>query len=133
MNEQIISFETAKLLKNILEPKIGDYGYFFVYHEDENDFSTEPERIQVNPNDYLPVLSQSNTQKLLREHYNCHVEVQHHFTAKDRYGDNYFVMIYMPNEKNIDTCVYHRESGKGIPSYEEALEHGLYNALLLLN
>lgn len=115
MNEQKISFKTAKLLKEkgIVIENI-DNLYFF---DTTGEFLMNRElAVNVGLNNCYPDYSQTILQKILREKYNIHV---------------WLVPNNSPDVCDGYVCF---TQGKYVAddSYEASLEEGLYNALQLI-
>ena len=160
MKEQLISFETAKLAKekdfNILQ-----HSYYFEdgefkenslkgtngYYGEEYEFNLS--EFNENWNDkwltkktgdrcfgcskqkgYLETFSaptQSLLQRWLREVHNIHFEIKPIFDVKDNLKPYHISVIKNPSGKDFEY-----EIVGSLDTYEEALEIGLYQALLLI-
>jgi hypothetical protein len=124
MEEQLISFETAKLTKEKGFPvKDGDLGYFYVYNkrEKEFEFSTDAEIINFTVDSYLPAPTQSLLQKWLREKRQIHIEI---YSNHSGWG-------WILTEIN-GTTIKEIKDDIFFKNFEEALEIGLEKALNLL-
>ena len=114
MKEQLISFETAKLAKEkgFVYMKANCYGDNMCYQLPEGELINALKGNSVGG--YILAPTQSLLQKWLREIHNI-------FISTDV---NYCYKIYHNDELFEESTDYH--------SYEEALEAGLYQALLLI-
>lgn len=121
MKESLISLKTAKLTKekgikiiveNCYDPKCLEPNHIFNWWEEI--YCSTPERIQR----LIPAPSQSLLQKYLREIHHINV-----FVLPNRYDSNqwYYVVGNLSISKEETNF-----------TYEEALEEGLYNGLLLI-
>ena len=128
MQEQLITFETAKLAK---EKGFNEY-CFYCYRMVDGEFMFE----QRGFNNTLAEISkkivsptQSLLQKWLREEHNLYVEV---FTANYAWNNKvkFYYHVREIHSKHDDK--YHNYRTEIVGTYEEALEKGLYEALKLI-
>lgn len=135
MKEELISFETAKLAKEkgFNEPQFN--GYLNEQLEKYTSKSTHEQCIE----EYYLAPTQGLLQKWLRDIYNIEVDVMRYTYSGGEYqGKCYMWAIdkYDPNynpETEDPWILETRESqGYDFKVYEEALEEGLYQALLLV-
>ncbi len=150
MKEQLVTFETAKLAKEksfnepVLYHYLDDKGEgTFILTPNESHFSTEVKMVRgvidvgetnnvtttENLYDifneeiewYISAPTQSLLQKWLREVYKIAIDIK---TINSTRMDNFEYCLHFKND-NIKTK-------NGFNTYEEALEEGLYQALLLI-
>jgi len=119
MKEELISFETAKLAKEkgFNEPQFNDY-----LNEQLEKYTSKSTHEQCIEEYYLAP-TQGLLQKWLRDIYNIDVEAPLVYRLNTR---KYQVRIYRHNTKIILSTFHYYNT------YEEALEEGLYQALLLV-
>ena len=127
IEEQLISFETAKLLKEkgfkeyrnnksySSKGKISDWEHYY-------DYNGKPETLGVYQ-DHIAAISQTFVQKWLREKHNIHIQI-HHFTNQPMNGEMWenCYQLFLNDEGKHP---YYR-------TYEETLELGLFEALNLI-
>ena len=135
MEEQLISFETAKLAKE-KGFKLGS-GWQIRSLFNIKDGETFCEKTIETPEYACERCTQSLLQKWLREVHNCHVEVIFHSPLDDSYitKDNLrycFEVNYYGKNFNIPFTDDEDYSGYDYLTYEEALEKGLQEALKLI-
>jgi hypothetical protein len=109
MKEQLITFETAKLAK--------EKGFTFKTKES---YSSLTKVTSSSYNEYSAP-TQSLLQKWLRDKYNIHIEIR-----KEWEGDVCLGFEYLIEEHDGST------QGLTYPTYEQALEKGLIEALKLI-
>lgn len=140
MEEQLVSFETAKLAKE----KGFNLNVFFFYEvstevrpTDENipeynvDNGDKYEGwLNYNDNEYsISAPTQSLLQKWLREKQNIVVEVQYLFQSKE-----FMFKIFVNDNEPLNSFTLLGGLIKGsFKTYEDALEKGLQEALKLIN
>jgi hypothetical protein len=131
MQEQLITFETAKLAK--------EKGFDFkVYKEekiyDKLGYLLKPED-EVFPNvEYFPAPTQTLLQKWLREVHNLYVDSYHDLTS-DGKSIQYYTSWGFLQQKDIDgnqNVNGWYDEYNDYKTYEEALEIGLQEALKLI-
>lgn len=138
MQEQIISFETAKLAKEkgFDIPQFSWYNFSGVFIKGDN--IREYQAVNGKFPTYL-AFSQSLLQKWLREKHDIHIVIQDATNTETRKMKYYPVLypfgkqydsIYGDLENRNDGYVYLGHVWK--ESYEEALERGLIEALKLI-
>ena len=117
MEEQIISFKTAKLAKEkgFNEPQFN--GYLNEQLEKYTSKSTHEQCIE----EYYLAPTQILLQKLIREIHNIHI------TIFSQSQESWMYRITKKGQK-LEDGLY----GEDFYTYEEALEEGLYQALLLI-
>lgn len=139
MEEQLISFETAKIIKAIGFDELCDYHYSYgngdfktpetgcVYKGGFIDENGEPRKYKNSelakwelPYGEFSAPTQSLLQKWLREECSLHIEVKKDWQFFNHY--EYFI-----------GKEYQKWSEKKFETYEEALEEGLKAALILIN
>jgi hypothetical protein len=119
MKEQLISFETAKLAKE----KGFNEGCLYDYNN-SSDLRKNVHSLFYNDSlDFYIAPTQSLLQKWLREVHNIDVEASLVYRLNTR---EYLIRLYKNNTKIILSTFYYYKT------YEEALEEGLYQALLLI-
>jgi len=141
MEEQLISFETAKLAKekefNINTKKFyyinakwykdGEIGEGFSddYWGDNTDLNWNGlDRLPIKPfSECVSAPTQSLLQKWLREVHHIDVFIVANFIGEEKHRYSYYIII---NEVDIDA------DGAEAEIYEEALEAGLQEALKLI-
>ena len=118
MQDELVSFETAKLAKE----KGFDYSvrdYYDLVFKHEGDY---PHLENYNEqNDKVSIPTQSLLQRWLREKHNIHIGIN--------------IDVNNLFETNIifnDICEYYGENDQGFKTYEESLEVGLKEALKLI-
>lgn len=129
MSEQIISFKTARLLKDV---------NFNIknLHKAYNDSAVVCDVLFINDED-IPAPTQTTLQKWLREKHLCIVNVDYYTHIDDepigKLKYQAFVNL-ITNEFNehFDENAVDDYVTMGSDTWEEALEEGLYQALLLL-
>lgn len=140
ISDTLISFETAKLAKEKgIKLQLFGEGYEYT-DKDGNEFWTSVKNGASGKEKTTPVIkcTQSLLQKWLREKYNIDIDVCRDIEV--HYNDETRWIVKVSNfnniiEKNTPIAVlkhpehYHYIDFK---SYEEALEKGLYQALLLI-
>lgn len=126
MEEQRITLETSLLLRDVFPEMLGKRCYV------KGLDNILPWTIRLTCNDiivgYAP--EQSLLQKYLREKYNCHIQITHEPYTN---GINFNVQVLFYNPNSVD-CWDELSSGVygdngEFPTYEEALEFGLQEAL----
>lgn len=143
--EKRISYQTAKLAKEKGFDWETTY-YHSIYNGvyDENDLkkgysgSANPktnwnaDKKYDSDVDLYSAPTQSYLQKWLRDKFNIHVTPDETFTYALITNIGYYARVYKPNPENDYgfEILYSADSFCGY--YEEALEEGLYNALLLI-
>ena len=145
MNEQLVSFETAKLAKekgfNIEVKcyydlkKFGERPLEFFGKLNANDLTKWNEELRENVHaEYVSAPTQSLLQKWLREKHNIHISIF-------RYENNAYTLYLYKNDCKrafpfnlIESSVKSNNINQVIKynSYEEALEEGLLEALKLI-
>ena len=140
MKEQIISFSTAKLAKEKELSEGVETIYFYTHQKckmygiDEHNrhypIVNTPGKLYniledatLHPHNIILAPTQSLLQKWLREEFNISVRVDHNL--KDRHTLEFSVQIYDVNNYSMDDITV-------FPTYEEALEEGLSQALELI-
>lgn len=121
MEDTLVQYNTAKLAK--------EKGFSEECHFCKNIYNT---KAIYNASKYnwnlhkvnYSIPTQSLLQKWIREKHNIHVEAWFDNTQKD--GFPYLYEIYNQNNKESDA------HGNYFNTYEEALEQGLFKALLLI-
>jgi hypothetical protein len=123
MNEQVISFETAKLAKELGFDVPTQWMYI---DKPESLQFDEREPYNWNEREGYSAPTQSLLQKWLRENHNIqmNLKVFHDATSQPK---NTFVCDVIEPEKTGRVLKSHRK-----PTYEEALEEGLKNGLVLM-
>jgi len=120
MQEQIISFEIAILAKEKgFNTEFASY--YNILGELLNDIDF-PSLHPTKPKYWYSAPTQSLLQKWLREEYNISISVITHYPNIQNYA------VY----KTIDPFVEFTSKNRIIGTYEEALEKGLHEALLLI-
>ena len=125
MEEQLIEFKTAVLAK--------EKGFYLVTRQSYNPQGTEStyNYLVNHPNcsDMFPRPPQSLLQKWLREEHNLHVESTLYYTFKPGgFGWDIRSVRYELGKRGIQDD----SANKEFATYEEALEHGLFAALKLI-
>jgi len=118
MEEQKISFETAKLAK---EKGFYDFGFGYAYDVNGNQVNSTTKHA------IYPKVTQSLLQKWLRDEHNLHIGI--------RLGHDTEKIWYDYSVKKIGFSLTHDElasSPEGIDTYEETLEIGLQKGLELI-
>lgn len=116
MEDQLISFETAKLAKEKGFNLHVDYLYYIqnvVLHRAGN---INPKYKEPIHNDWVSVPTQSLLQKWLRNNHNIHIKLEWYEDGDWEYW-------------LIGDMFSYQEDGEYYSSYEEALEEGLKGAL----
>lgn len=147
MKETLISFETAKLAKEVgFTLQSNPFGYITKFYEPSTKIIRSYGRHRVkNIDELIYAPTQSLLQKWLREKHNIHISVTLEFIGSDEWVYAYEI-IYLPkNEANIKrrsvlfkkiySFSFKEEIGTyngGWDTYEEALEEGLKESLKLL-
>ena len=131
MEDTRITFETAKLAKEkgfYQEPnrrKVPYYNYKGEFNGDVTDFLRKYLREEdTSEEESVSAPTQSLLAKWLRERYNIHVTSQ--------IGNLDFINTYHYDIRYIDKNKFICKVKGNFKTYEEALETGLYQALLLL-
>ena len=131
MEDTRITFETAKLAKEkgfYQEPnrrKVPYYNYKGEFNGDVTDFLRKYLREEdTSEEESVSAPTQSLLAKWLRERYNIHVTSQ--------IGNLDFINTYHYDIRYIDNNQFICKVKGNFKTYEEALETGLYQALLLL-
>jgi len=135
MKEQLISFETAKLAKE----KGFNEGCLYDYNN-SSDLRKNVHSLFYNDSlDFYIAPTQSLLQKWLREVYNIEVDVMRYTYSGGEYqGKCYMWAIdkydpnYNPETEDPWILETRKSQGYDFKVYEEALEEGLYQALLLI-
>ena len=126
MKEQLISFETAKFAKEKGLPQ--DDFYFEDYKTRVPFYGLDNELNKGDEGRFgqCKVISQSLLQKWLREKHDIHFEIKPVFEVNEIRPYNIVIFKHLSG-KNFEYRIIGAED-----TYEEALEIGLYQALLLL-
>lgn len=150
MNEELVSFEVAQLLKargfkcecantyrigdNIFKDELLESDGKLIYLLEDY----EPLNFCHNEHwCYASAPTQSLAQKWLREVHGIHITIDHIDTTTEYYYD-YTLVTKNDREYNdedfVDQAKHHYNYGKEFQynTYEEALEEGLKNALILI-
>jgi hypothetical protein len=137
MKDQLISFETAKLAKEKgFQLQRNYFGYIDkFYHPITQCIRSYGMTGRTNKGILIYIPTQSLLQKWLREVHNLHIVIFPEFYTT---GINYTVQIlcYDPTSSdcyNNDKCTGMYGDNGEYPTYEFALEFGLYEALKLIN
>jgi len=119
MNEQLITFETAKLAKEKGFDEIVNNAFIRNIEDRYVEVDDLPERnSELADYNYMRP-SQCQLQKWLREKHNIHIE--------PKWLGNIFYL-------ELNSPIYgHYNLGNNFRTYEEALEKGLYEALNYIN
>jgi len=130
MKEKIISFETAKLAKEL--------GFDIPLRQENNVYNTLNKNIDKklrsnqiknwNNSKYINICSaptQSLLQKWLREKHNINV-----ITIPKLWNEG--VIYYYYDIYTIEYIIAYKRSMQNFKTYEKAFEEGLYDALLIL-
>ena len=127
MEEQLISFETAKLAKEKGLPQ--DNFYFEDYEAGVPFYGLDNELNKGDEDRFgqCKSISQSLLQKWLREVHNIHFEIKPIFDVKDNLKPYHISVIKNPSGKDFEY-----EIVGSLDTYEEALEIGLQEALKLI-
>ncbi len=134
MEEQLISFETAKLAKEkgfdwSVRYTYSEAGLTQVYNpaipENMNDgrYAVTP-NVYSNP-PYYSAPTQSLLQKWIRDVHNIYTTVIPSYVNNELVKDAF--LFENPHLKKVNQCKNY------YPTYEEALEHGLIEALKMIN
>lgn len=144
MKDQVISFETAKILKGVdfptvrsvyLEEKVSKRVVKFKSHWKKEEWVANGD-LEEDENAYneYPAPTQSLVQKWLREKYNIDI------TIMIRFAESYGVLLHQnrnpirnKNGDILEIIVDPSPSNIKTGIYEEALEKGLQEALKLIN
>lgn len=133
MEEQLITFDTAKLAKL----KGFDIHSNEYYYDNLKEKSMSMSYDNKNPNHFC-CPTQSLLQKWLRETHNIHIEVKFQVINFEKYMFLIWQKQIIDEEPKL-ICVYHetkensnRTLSKNYNSYEDALETALYEALNLV-
>ena len=112
MKEQLITFETAKLAK-----EMGFQSYTSFYYSEGMEIKGTKMGMHGNPNAYggISAPTQSLLQKWLRKNHNLHIHI---INKKDEMNEEDYFELYVEDKFLSDTH-----------TYEEALEKGLVAAL----
>ena len=124
MKEQLITFETAKLAK-----EMGFQSYTPFYYSEDGEIKGTKIGMHGNPNAYggISAPTQSLLQKWLREVHSIYVSIDYLIIEViDSKGVRFDWSIYNKNE-SIES-----KELIGLLTYEEALEKGLVAALKLI-
>lgn len=132
MEDQLITFETAKLAEQKFTRKLGrdEIRGCIIYDENGN--------TEWGFNTGTVAYSQSLLQRKLREEYNCFVEVSLHGEENNDWIINpnnlmfEITIDYYGSDFQIEMTTSEDFYAYGFKSYEEALEKGLHEALLLI-
>lgn len=146
MKDELIKFKTAKLAKEKgfdWETIYYHATYNGVYNEDDlkQGYSgssipktnwNKKQDVHIDEVDLYSAPTQTLLQKWLRDTYNIHVTPDETFTYALITNIGYYPRVFKPNPQSETPfeILYFADSFCGY--YEEALEEGLYNALLLL-
>ena len=134
MKDQLISFETAKLLSHTdFNYRDCDDGYVILNGELSHDFAIDYANRKA-----IPAPTQSLLQRWLREKYNIHVNASVNFyNRKPIIG--YYYSLDRFNKDNIHDGIIYDDNQlallgdkTGYETYEEALEAGLMESLKLI-
>ena len=123
MKDEIISFETAKILH---KKKIFDYEYKSWYTPRGELMESSTRGIDFNFSGGLPAPSQSLLQKVLREKFHIDIMIEPFFDGDEEGGSLYEPTIFWDgfDEDENDDRIF--------PTYEEALESALTDALNII-
>lgn len=128
MQEQLISFDTAKLAKN--KKFSAETHYWYNENDSKPKGGTAPGTFYSNHatrSDLYSAPTQSLLQKWLRDGFNFHIELSLFNDSKFRVEIWKFKPSYRMHVVNIEYL-----SDKLYDTYEEALEDGLFEALKLI-
>ena len=133
MDEQLISFETAKLAKEkgfkiptpvMYKGNEKSYGHNNEWGIDEKRLDGE---FPYTNQQWYSIPTQSVLQKWLREVHNIHFEIKPIFDVKDNLKPYHISVIKNPSGKDFEY-----EIVGSLDTYEETLEIGLQEALKLI-
>lgn len=133
MEEQLISFETAKLAKEkgfkiptevMYKGNEKSYGHNNEWGIDEKRLDGE---FPYTNQQWYSIPTQSVLQKWLREVHNIHFEIKPIFDVKDNLKPYHISVIKNPSGKDFEYKIV-----GSLDTYEEALEIGLQEALKLI-
>ena len=123
MKEQLITFETAKLAK-----EMGFQSYTSFYYSEDGEIKGTKMGMHGNPNAYggISAPTQSLLQKWLREVHEINL-----FMSTWGYNNEFYHVEDIIKGLGFSSTII-GNGGKGSTNYEEALEQGLVVALKLI-
>lgn len=126
--EKIISFDTAKLAKEVGVPQtIYQKSYWVDSNGNEINAQNVNGRIQeFKASKYITAYTQSALKKWIRDEYQIHI------TVADLGLHTWSTLIDKLMDRGTK-CVGGKLGSKNFDTYEEALENGLYESLTLIN
>jgi len=122
VQEQLISFQTAKLAKE----KGVDFNVEKIYDANGILVTVFADKSFIENNNWYLAPTQSLLQKWLREEHNIHIEISYDYITYD-------ILISYPDNVPIKLISLLGDNSKyTFTKYEEALEEGLQKALKLI-